>query len=116
MITDAWIGEDGTVTGNIHYVTGYTGFNEVVPAEQEGHYFPFVLTRSGATMTFKKNGDVSKDSIPWEANNVFRVTPGDIFEILVDGTHVATLNFAGTTFEPKTALKSSRQSKSKTVS
>ena len=118
MITDAWIGEDGTVTGTFHYVTGYTGFNEVEPAEQEGHYFPFVLAKSGTTMTFKKNGDISKDSIPWEANNVFRVTQGDIFEILVDGVHVVTFNFAGAEFEPKTALKSStkQRAKSKTVS
>lgn len=116
MITDAWVGEDGTVTGTFHYVTGYTGFNEAVPAEQDGYYFPFVLTRSGATMTFKKNGDVSKDSIPWEANNVFRVTPGDVFEILVDGAHVVTLNFAGAAFEPKVSQTSLRRAKSKTVS
>ena len=35
MITDAWVGEDGTVTGTFHYVTGYTGFTEAVPAEQD---------------------------------------------------------------------------------
>lgn len=115
-MTDAWVGEDGAVTGTFHYVTGYTGFNEAVPAEQEGYYFPFVLAKSGTTMTFKKNGDVSKDSIPWEANNVFRVTPGDVFEILVDGAHVVTLNFAGAAFEPKAAQTSSRRAKSKTAS
>lgn len=117
MVTDAWVGEDGTVTGTFHYVTGYTGFNETVLAEQEGYYFPFVLARSGTTMTFRKNGDVSKDSIPMEANNVFRVTPGDIFEILVDGSHVVTLNFAGAVFEPKTVKAASKQrAKSKTAS
>ena len=116
MITDAWIGEDGTVTGNFRYVTGYTGFNETVPAEQEGYYFPFILTRSGKTMTFKKNGDVSKNSIPWEANNVFRVTPGDVFEILVDGAHIVTLNFSGAEFEAKTAQKSLKRAKGKTAS
>lgn len=116
MVTDAWVGKNGTVTGTFHYVSGYTGFNEAASEEQEGYYFPFVLTRSGETMTFKKNGDVSKDSIPWEADNVFRVTPGDVFEILVDGAHIVTLNFAEATFEPKTTLKSSRKAKSKTMS
>ena len=117
-MTDAWVGENGAVTGTFHYVTGYTGFNEVVPEEQEGYYFPFVLTKSGTTMTFKKNGDVSKDSIQWEVNNVFRVTPGDLFEVLVDGAHVVTFNFAEAEFEPKTVLKSSakQRAKSKTAS
>lgn len=109
MITDAWAGEDGTVTGTFHYVTGYTGFNETEPAEQEGYYFPFVLTKSGATMTFKKNGDISKDSIPWEADNVFRVTQGDTFEVLVDGNHVVTFNFTEAVFETKAAKTASKQ-------
>ena len=117
-MTNVWVGENGYVTGTFHYITGYTGFNEAVSAEQEGYYFPFVLTKSGTTMTFKKNGDVSKDSIPWEADNVFRVIPGDIFEVLVDGAHVVTFNFAGAVFEPKTVLKSSakQRAKSKTAS
>lgn len=113
MITDAWIGEDGTVTGNFHYVTGYTGFNEVVPAEQEGYYFPFTLTKSGTTMTFKKNGIESKGEIPWEANNVFRITQGDTFEVLVDGAHVVTFSFIGAVFEPKTATKAASKHRAK---
>lgn len=116
MVTDAWVGQNGTVTGTFHYMSGYTGFNDALPEEQEGYYFPFTLVKSGTTMTFKKNGGVSKDSIPWEANNVFRVTPGDVFEILVDGAHVVTLNFAGAAFEPKVSQTSSRRAKSKTVS
>ncbi len=118
MITDAWTGEDGTVTGTFHYVTGYTGFNDALPEEQEGHFFPFALVKSGTTMTFKKNGDISKDSIPWEANNVFRVTQGDTFEVLVDGSHVVTFDFSEAVFEPKVAEKtpSKQRAKSKTTS
>lgn len=117
MITDAWTGEDGTVTGAFHYVTGYTGFNEAEPVEQEGYYFPFTLVKSGTTMTFKKNGDISKDSIPWEADNVFHVTRGDTFEVLVDGVHVVTFNFTEAVFEPKAAKTASKQrAKKKTIS
>lgn len=118
MVTDAWVGQNGTVTGTFHYMSGYTGFNDALPEEQEGYYFPFTLAKSGTTMTFKKNGEISKDSIPWEANNVFRVTPGDLFEVLVDGAHVVTFNFAEAEFEPKTVLKSSakQRAKSKTAS
>ena len=79
-MTNVWVGENGYVTGTFHYITGYTGFNEAVPAEQEGYYFPFTLVKSGTTMTFKKNGEISKDSIPWEANNVFRVRQGDFIQ------------------------------------
>ena len=115
MISDAWTGANGNVTGVFHYVTGYTGFNESVPAEQEGYYFPFTLVKSGTIMTFKKNGEISKDSIPWEANNVFRVTQGDTFEVLVDGNHVVTFNFSGSVFEPNTTVKSVAKQRSKSA-
>lgn len=101
MISDTWVGENGTVTGTFHYVTGYTGFNEAVPAEQEGYFFPFTLTKTGSTMSFLKNGEPGKTGIPWEANNVFRVTPGDTFEIQVDGQKVVELNFSRAVFSPK---------------
>lgn len=52
-------------------------------------------------MTFKKNGKATKTDIAWETNNVFRVTAGDTFAVLVDGTEVVTFNFARATFEPK---------------
>lgn len=109
MVTDAWVGQSGIVTGTFHYMSGYTGFNDTLPEEQEGYYFPFTLAKSGTTMTFKKNGEISKDSIPWEANNVFRITQGDTFEVLVDGAHVVTFDFTEAVFEPKTVKAASKQ-------
>ena len=90
---------DGTVTGTFKHVTGYTGFNGENPEEQEGFFFPFHLAKTGTTMTFKKNGEPGKTGIAWEADNVFRVTASDTFEVLVDDEHVVTLNFAKATFE-----------------
>lgn len=90
--------DDGTVTGTFKHVTGYTGFSSL-EEEQEGYYFPFRLTKTGTTMTFKKNGAETKKDIPWEADNVFRVTKMDTFEVLVDGTSVVTFNFAQATFQ-----------------
>ena len=49
-------------------------------------------------MTFKKNGTESKEDIDWEANNVFRITASDTFEVIVDGESVVTFSFAGATF------------------
>lgn len=92
---------DGTVTGTLKHVTDYTQFNEAVPAvpaEQEGYFFPFKLTKTGTKMTFKKNGAESKKDIAWEAMNVFRVTKTDTFEVIVDGESVVTFNFAKATF------------------
>ena len=100
MVTDAWVGQNGTVTGTFHYMSGYTGFNDALP---------FTLVKSGTTMTFKKNGEISKDSIPWEANNVFRITQGNTFEVLVDGAHVVTFDFTEAVFEPKTVKTASKQ-------
>lgn len=97
--SDVKVYGDGTVTGTFKHVTGYTGFNGDNPKEQEGYFFPFKLTKSGTNMTFKKNGSESKKDIPWEADNVFRVTKGDTFEVLVDEESVVTFNFAQATFE-----------------
>lgn len=96
---DVKVYEDGTVTGTLKHVTGYTGFNEAEPEEQEGYYFPFRLSKTGTTMSFKKNGEPGKTDIPWEADNVFRVTASDTFEVLVDEASVVTFNFAKATFQ-----------------
>lgn len=56
-------------------------------------------------MTFKKNGEASKENIPFEQDNVFRVTSQtDKFEVLVDNESVITFDFSET--ELKTAAKS----------
>lgn len=56
-------------------------------------------------MTFKKNGEASKENIPFEQDNVFRVTSQtDKFEVLVDNQSVITFDFSET--ELKTAAKS----------
>lgn len=85
--------EDGTVKGTFKYVTGYTGFNASEPDEQEGYFFPFSLKNSGATMTFKKNGSPGKEGIPFEKDNVFRVTSSDTFTVSVDDEDVITFKF-----------------------
>ena len=101
MASDLFVSKDGTVTGTFRYVTGYTGFNSTKASEQEGYFFPFTLTQTGEKMTFKKNGKATKTGIAWEANNVFRVTAGDTFTVLVDDAEVVTFNFAKAPFEPK---------------
>ena len=91
--------EDGTVMGTFKHVTGYTQFNESNPEEQEGYFFPFRLSQTGTTMTFKKNGEETKKDIAWEADNVFRITKTDTFEVIVDGASVVTFNFEKATFQ-----------------
>lgn len=101
LLTEGSIASDGTVTGTFHYVTGYSAFNLLKPEEQEGYYFPFVLGKTGETMTFQKNGVPVKENISWEANNVFRIASGDTWTVLVDEEEVATLNFSKARFIPK---------------
>ena len=101
MGTNIQVDENGNVTGTFNYVTGYTGFNSSKKAEQEGYYFPFTLTQAGEKMSFVKNGSPGKTDIDWEADNVFRVTAGDTFEVIVDGSSVVTFDFSMATFLPK---------------
>ena len=80
-------------------ISGYTQFNESNPEEQEGYFFPFRLAQTGTKMTFKKNGAETKKDIAWEADNVFRITKTDTFEVIVDGASVVTFNFEKATFQ-----------------
>lgn len=96
---DVKVYEDGTVTGTFKHVTGYTQFNESNPEEQEGYFFPFRLAQTGTKMTFKKNGTETKKDIAWEADNVFRITKTDTFEVIVDDASVVTFNFEKATFQ-----------------
>ena len=95
---DLKVYQSGEVVGTFHYVTGFTGFSSE-PEEQAGYYFPFHLTKSGTKMTFKKNGSTSKENIPFEKNNVFRITKTVKFEVLVDNESVVIFNFANAIFE-----------------
>lgn len=93
--------DDGSVQGTFHYVTDYTQFSDV-PGEEQGYYFPFHLAGSGVTMTFKKNGIVTKQDIAFDPDIVFRVTRDDTFEVIVDEESIVTFNFAGAVFESAT--------------
>lgn len=95
---------NGAVTGTFHYVTNYTEFSGA-PEEQRGYYFPFHLTKTGAKMTFKKNGSPTKENIPFDADIVFRVSKDDTFEVLVDDSSVVKFTFTGATFEPQGKAK-----------
>ena len=47
----------------------------------------------------KELGQPLKENIiPWEADNVFRVTSSDTFEVLVDDESVVIFNFAKVVF------------------
>lgn len=96
-------GDVAYVIGTAHYVTGFTAFNESVPEEQEGWYFPVTLNESGATtMTFYKNGVVTKKDIPYDAQCLFRLeSKYTAFAIETDTGKRIAFNFDGLTLEPK---------------
>lgn len=106
---DLTVYASGAVTGTFHYVSDYTEFSSE-PSEQSGYYFPFHLTKTGTKMTFKKNGEPTKQDINFDPDIVFRVSQGDAFEVLVDDASVVKFTFTGATFEPQ-AKKSARSKK-----
>ena len=101
---DLAVKADGSVIGTFHYVTGYTEFSSA-SEEQSGYYFPFHLTKTGTTMTFKKNGSPTKEGIAFDPDIVFRVTKDDTFEVIVDDASVVKFTFTGATFEPQSRAK-----------
>lgn len=104
MGDDLKVYANGAVTGTFHYVSDYTEFSST-PEEQSGYYFPFHLTKTGSKMTFKKNGETTKDKIAFDPDIVFRVTKDDTFEVLVDDASVVKFTFTGATFEPQAKAK-----------
>lgn len=102
--SDLAVKADGSVAGTFHYVSDYTEFSSE-PTEQSGYYFPFHLTKTGTNMTFKKNGDPTKEDIPFDPDIVFRVTKDDTFEVLVDDDSVVKFTFTGAIFEPQARAK-----------
>lgn len=101
---DLAVKADGSVIGTFHYVSDYTEFSSET-SEQSGYYFPFHLTKTGTNMTFKKNGETTKDKIAFDPDIVFRVTKDDTFEVLVDDAIVVKFTFTGATFEPQTRTR-----------
>ena len=97
--TDIKVYADGSVTGTLKNVNGFTEFNSANVSEQSGHYFPLHLTQT--KMTLKTNGVVKtgKENMPFDPEILFRVSDKNTtFTIEVDGKEVVTLNFKKATF------------------
>lgn len=100
IASGARIQADGKVKARFHYVQGYVGFSST-PAEQEGYYFPVHITNTGKKVTCKKNGVVTKDNIEFDPDWVLRVDESEVFEFIVDGESIGTLDFSEAVFEEK---------------
>lgn len=89
---------DGKAKGRLPYVTAYPGFEKGA----EGYFFPFFIKDMGEKMTFLKNGQTTRiNGSSFEAYNVLKVEPGQIWTVLVDGRNIARLDFSETIFEEK---------------
>lgn len=99
--TDVKVYADGSVTGTLKNVSGFTEFNSVDVNEQSGYYFPLNLTQTGTKMTLKTNGvaKAGKEDMTFDPEILFRVADKNTtFTIEVDGKEVVTLNFKNVTF------------------
>lgn len=92
---DTAIGEDGAVTGTLHYVEGVSTFSE---DEQDGNFLPLTLDKKYAskeiTVTGKKTTKAA--DLDW----LLRVADKDTkFTFEADGKVFLTLTFTGATLE-----------------
>ena len=97
---DLCVYADGSVYGTLKYITGYTGFSSN-GEEQAGYYFPFVIAKTGTTMSLKKNGVAApgKENMPFDPEIILRIPEKtDRWTIEVDGAPVVTFNFNGATW------------------
>ena len=95
---DTVIGADGSVTGTLKYVTGWTEFNSADENEQSGYFFPLHLDEekyAGKSITTQRNGGKAKTAkdLDW----ILRVPDNDtVWTIKCGAEAIATLNFSGT--------------------
>lgn len=90
---DTYVCTNGTIHGELKHIDNFILFSSN-PSEQEGYYFPFLLSGTGEKMTFVKNGVVTKRDIDYDPEVLFRVTsPNTIWEVIVDNKPVVKLNF-----------------------
>lgn len=99
-----WNGIDGSVTGNIKYVSDYSEL--FGKQEKTGSFFPFVLDDSykGKEITVQREGGSAKTAIDTEW--ILRLTDADKTEynISCDDTQIAHLDFADATIETPIAV------------
>lgn len=101
------------ITGTLHYVTGYTGFNSTVAEEQEGNYLAlkFAPTPTDAEVTVELVGGTKgpvKLTYQDDIFRVFRITDKAKQSIKVTSTYkdtqvVDTYDLSGLTLEAKPA-------------
>lgn len=109
MQADVVVG-DAEITGTLHYVTGYTGFNADEPGEQEGNFLALKINpdpSDGVTVAVElvggTKGPVQLDS---DLIIVIRVTNKDSQTVKVTATNskgsmTKTYSLKNLTLEPK---------------
>lgn len=92
---DVAIGADGSVTGTLKYVTGWTEFNSADESEQNGYFFPLHLDEEkygGKSITVQRNGGKAKTAkdLDW----VLRVPDNDaVWTVKCGSEEIVTLRF-----------------------
>ena len=92
--------EKGKVTGSLNKVFKYIEFSSN-EEEQSGYFFSFFIEGSGKLMTFKKNDSTVKENIPFEKDNVFRISSNsDTFEVIIDNKSIVKFDFTEVELKP----------------
>ena len=97
---DVKVSEDGTVTGTLKHVSGFTWFNPSNVGEQTGNYFPFKLGEkyTGKDVTVQRNGGTAKTANDTEW--VVRVPSNDtVYTVKAKDVDDLKLNFSKATLK-----------------
>lgn len=88
---------DGSVTGTLKKVTGYTGFSSDA-GEQNGHFFPIKLNAPYGTTAVTVTGTKTKTAVEddWI---LFVKDKNSTFKFEENGKEIFTLNFKKAAFE-----------------
>ena len=97
---------NGVISGTLHYVTGYTGFDASHPELQEGHFLALHAEAEDATSISVRPLGSAADPVPLDADGLYILhivnATGIEYYTVIDGvTYLNVYKFDGLVMEPK---------------
>ena len=97
---------NGVISGTLHYVTGYTGFDATHPELQEGHFLALHAEDEGATSIAVRPLGSTADPVELDPDGLYILhivnARGIEYHSVVDGVaYMNAYTFDGLVFEPE---------------
>lgn len=96
---------NGTISGTLHYVTGYTGFSGE-PSEQEGHYLALCMSDEDASSISVRPLGSTADPVTLDPDGLYilhivKATGLEVYSVVDGVTYMNVYRFENLVMEPE---------------